>query len=224
MSFDPPLICDRQYIADLSIALNYAGSALGFIVSLYIADNKGRKLGTVIFWILAAVGAFISCIFGKNIGASVFGFALSGFGANSAINIVFCIMNDHSLGKFREYSMAALNPFYGVGGCVLVIMMYISPNFRILMLCIGLPIIISCSYLFFIYDPPLFLYEKNKKATVDVLNKIAKINKRQPVTIDELEDKEVEIKKSRIYGLRDLFVYRSLRYNSICSGLVLFFV
>lgn len=133
-------------------------------------------------------------------------------------------MNDHSLGKFREYTMAALNPFYGVGGCVLVVMMYISPNFRIIMLCIGLPIIVSCLYLFFIYDPPLFLYEKDKKVTIEILNKIAKINKRSPVDIDELEDKEVEIKKSRIYGVRDLFAYRSLRYNAICSGLVLFFV
>lgn len=146
----------------MSIAFVYAGSAIGFLISLYVADNKGRKLGAVIFWLLAAVGAFISTIFGFNIGASVFGFALSGFGANSAINIVICMMNDHSLGKFREYTMAALNPFYGVGGIVLVAMVYISPHFRIIMLCIGVPIFISCAYLYFIFDPPLFIYEKNK--------------------------------------------------------------
>ncbi|EAR96527.1 MFS transporter (macronuclear) [Tetrahymena thermophila SB210] len=224
MAFDPPLICGRQYIADMSVAFCYAGSAIGFIVSLYIADNKGRKIGTIIFWILAAVGAYISTIFGFNIGASVFGFALSQFGANSAINIVFCIMNDHSLGKFREYTMAALNPFYGVGGCVLVLMAVITPKFRLIMLCIAVPITISCIYLFFFYDPPLFLYEKNKQQAIDVLNKIAKINNRPTVQYDEVEDKEVQIKSSRIYGLKDLFKYRSLRYNAICSGLILFFV
>lgn len=224
MAFDPPLICSRQYIMDMSIAINYFGSAIGFIVSLYIADNRGRKIGTIIFWIIAAFGSFFASIFGFNIGLTVFGFALAGFGANSAINIVFCIMNDHSLGKFREYTMAALNPFYGIGGSVLVAMTYISVNFRIMMICMGVPILASCFYLFFIFDPPLFLYEKNKLRTINVLNKIARINKKPFITEDMLEDKKVEIRSSRIYGVKDLFMFKSLRLNAICSGIILFFV
>lgn len=176
----------------MSIAINYAGSAIGFVVSLYVADNKGRKLGTIIFWVLAALGCFIAAIFGFNIGASVFGFALSGFGANSAINIVICMMNDHSLGKFREYTMASLNAFYGVGGIILVLMVEISPHFRWIMVCIGLPIIVSCLYTFFIVEPPLFIYEKSKEAAIRVLNYIAKINRRPKVAIEELEDKPVQ--------------------------------
>ncbi|KAL4456076.1 hypothetical protein ABPG74_014037 [Tetrahymena malaccensis] len=224
MSFDPPFLCERQYIADLQIAINYAGSALGFIASLYIADNIGRKFATILFWILAGVGALISSIFSDDLILSVFGFALSQFGANSTINIVFCMMNDHSLGKFRQYSMAAISPFYGLGGSLLVLLNYISADYKVMMFFIGVPIMVSCLYLQKIYDPPLFLYEKDKLKTVEVLNYIALINKRDTITKEQLQDKQIEINKKRIYGIRDLFVFPSLRLNSIFSGLVLFFI
>ncbi|KAL4504574.1 hypothetical protein ABPG72_010020 [Tetrahymena utriculariae] len=224
MSFDPPFLCDRQYIADLQIAINYAGSALGFIASLYIADNIGRKFATALFWILAGVGTLISSIFSDDILLSVFGFALSQFGANSTINIVFCIMNDHSLGKFRQYSMAAISPFYGLGGSLLVLFNLISADYKVMMFLIGALIMISCLYLQKIQDPPLFIYEKDKLKTVEVLNYIAHINKRVTITKEQLQDKHVEVNKKRIYGIRDLFVFPTLRLNSIFSGLVLFFI
>ncbi|EAR96526.1 MFS transporter (macronuclear) [Tetrahymena thermophila SB210] len=224
MQFNPPLLCDRQYIADLLIAINYAGSALGFIASLYIADNIGRKFATVLFWILAGVGALVSSIFSDDIVLSVFGFALSQFGANSTINIIFCMINDHSLGKFRQYTMAAISPFYGLGGSLLVLFKFISEDYKVMMLFIGIPILISCLYLQKIQDPPLFLYEKDKLKTVEVLNYIAQINKRDTITKEQLQDKQIEVNKNRIYGIRDLFVFPSLRLNSIFSGLILFFI
>jgi MFS transporter, OCT family, solute carrier family 22 (organic cation transporter), member 4/5 len=97
---------------------------------------------------------------------TVIGFTLSGLGASSATNTIFVMMNDHSLGKFREYTMAGVNLIYSAGGCLLVLIYIISPHFRIIMLCIGLPILLSCVCFFWTYESPLFLYEKSKEKAV----------------------------------------------------------
>jgi len=40
---------------------------------------------------------------------------------------------------------------------------------------------------FFIVESPKFLYEKKHDECVKALNKIAKVNRREPITEDELE-------------------------------------
>ncbi|KAL4481966.1 hypothetical protein ABPG74_008055 [Tetrahymena malaccensis] len=224
VEFDPPLICSRQWIADTVAALNYGGSIIGFIISIYISDNKGRKIASIVFWLIGAVGCAFIGIFSHNIWLSTLGFSLANAGVNPTITIHFCFINEHSDGNFREYTSASLNIFYSIGSFYLVIAYVLSTSWsQIIVYWIGIPMFVSLFYYYFIYEPPLFLYEKNKIKAVESLNKIAKFNKRPEIQAENLKEREIEQNQNqRIYGVFDLVKFKSIRLTTLCTSIVFF--
>lgn len=68
-----------------------------------IADNKGRTLAWALSWGICTVGCIImSCSFDYY--SMLIGYFLAGFGANPAITLHYSFLNEHSLGKLREYT------------------------------------------------------------------------------------------------------------------------
>jgi len=89
------LYCDDEYKFRVVESLPYIGSFLGFFVFSWIADNKGRKIGLGISWLLTSIGIFV---FGmaNSYWMLALGSFIGGFGVNPAITIHYSFINEHS--------------------------------------------------------------------------------------------------------------------------------
>ncbi|EAR96397.2 MFS transporter (macronuclear) [Tetrahymena thermophila SB210] len=233
MQFDPPLICERQVIADSIIAITYSGSIAGFIISSYISDNKGRKFASLIFWIFAGIGSLLSGVLIQSPWLVAAGLFVSTFGVNPVITYVFCFINEHSDGKFREYSLALLNALFAIGAIYLAITQYITDNWIHLQIYfIAIPIIVSNLFYYYIQEPPIFLFQQDKKKAINILNHIAKINKKPQIKEEDLKEEptsaeqidQPQSKTTHTYGYLDLFKSKSILITTLCCSLILFII
>ncbi|KAL4456192.1 hypothetical protein ABPG74_014153 [Tetrahymena malaccensis] len=232
MQFDPPLICERQVIADSIIAITYSGSIAGFIISSYISDNKGRKFASLIFWIFAGIGSLLSGVLLQSPWLVAAGLFISTFGVNPVITYVFCFINEHSDGNFREYSLALLNALFAIGAIYLAITQYITDNWIHLQIYfIAIPIIVSNLFYYYIQEPPIFLFQQDKKKAINILNHIAKINKKPQIKEEDLKEEPTSAEqidqpksKSQSSGYLDLFKSKSILITTICCSLILFVI
>ncbi|EAR99579.1 MFS transporter (macronuclear) [Tetrahymena thermophila SB210] len=221
--FDPPLICDQSYLYDILCSLSQIGCLVGFLVFSWFADNKGRKTALFFSWMIGTVGVFLSG-FSNSIIPFAIGFFLQGFGTNPAIIIHFSFLNEHSLGKFRELSSIGVQVFWGIGESFLVLAAYLVPYWRYLILFVfGIPVALLNFGIFFVQESPKYLHEKNQQEAIRVLNKIARINKREELSYQSLEYPPDNSQNDQ-YSLIDLIRYKSQRWQTIFASIEFFVI
>ncbi|KAL4508271.1 hypothetical protein ABPG72_003575 [Tetrahymena utriculariae] len=221
--FDPPLICDKSYIYDILCSLSQIGCLVGFLVFSWFADNKGRKTALFWSWMIGTVGVFLSG-FSYSIIPFGIGFFLQGFGTNPAIIIHFSFLNEHSLGKFRELSSIGVQVFWGIGESFLVLAAYLVPYWRDLILFVfGIPVALLNFGIFLVQESPKYLHEKNPQEAIKVLNKIARINKKEEITQQQLESAPGNSQNDQ-YSLIDLIRYKSQRWQTIFASIEFFVI
>ena len=79
------------------------GSLVGFTIFPMISDNKGPRLAQISSWLTCFFGCVLMAI-ANNYFFVVVGYFFAGFGVNPAITLSFTFINDHSTGKFREFT------------------------------------------------------------------------------------------------------------------------
>jgi len=128
------------------------------------------------------------------------GFFLAGFGANPAITLHYSFINEFSCnflnfiqifkieGKFREYISIGIQVFYGIAEILLVPIAYAYPHWRGLALYVfAIPMVIVNLGIFLVYESPKFAFERDAGEGMDILNKIAKINKNPPLELNKMK-------------------------------------
>ncbi|KAL4464318.1 hypothetical protein ABPG72_017104 [Tetrahymena utriculariae] len=219
--YDPPLVCDRGFIYSIMSALTYLGSLIGFFFFSWYADNKGRKNALLWSWLIATFGTFMVGFSQKDIVTCSIGLFLQGLGANPAITIHFSFLNEHSQGPFREYTSIGVQIFFAAGECFLILAAYLIPYWRWLVLfAFGIPVTILNFGIFLIQESPKFLHEQSTEKAIGVLNKIAKVNKKEPLKLDVLKSVLKTSDKENSYSVVDLFKFKSLRVKNICCAIV----
>ncbi|KAL4427073.1 hypothetical protein ABPG74_021180 [Tetrahymena malaccensis] len=221
--FDPPLICNQSYLYDILCSLSQIGCLVGFLVFSWFADNKGRKIALFWSWMIGTVGVFLSG-FSYNIIPFAIGLFLQGFGSNPVLMIHFCFLNEHSLGKFRELSSIGVQIFWGIGESFLVLAAYLVPYWRNLILFVfGIPVALLNFGIFLVQESPKYLYEKNPQDAIVVLNKIARINKKEEINQQCLEFLPYNNENNQ-YSIIDLIRYKSQRWQTIFASIEFFVI
>ena len=219
-AFDDFMICDQDYLSNLLISIFYFGCLIGFFIIPTVADNFGRKIGMLISWGIFGVGVLVLA-FSFHPGLIGIGEFLAGFGSNPAIILCYSFINEQFLRKSRQIYGVGIQVFFAVGMCITGLLFIPDLTWRyVLYLLLGL-ILVSFISLFYLLETPKFLMIREKEKTLEVLNTMARRNKKDEITIDDIKDISVESKEDGASAL-DLCRYKSLRSKTIVSGITLF--
>ncbi|CAD8110050.1 unnamed protein product [Paramecium sonneborni] len=220
-AFNSLLPCNKS-LQSIIKSIVYIGSLTGFFVFSFIADNYGRKLALSISWGMTTLGSLLLA-FAMNYSMIAIGIFLLGFGGNPAITVHYSFINEHSQGHFREIQNVGVQVFFAIGEFTIISLAYFITKWRWLAISVAIPTILLNLCNFLIFESPQFLYSKNKKKCVKVLNQIAKINGTQPLAMNDLaSNPQSKENNSRVYTIWDLLKYKSLRYVFF-AGLMMFF-
>lgn len=215
-------ICDKEWVTSLIQSLTYWGSFVGFVVFPFIADNFGRKRAEGISWVIAVVGAIIlACAW--NIVVAGIGLFLCGLGTNSAINLHYTFIKEYVVGKLRDIMIISLQITFSLGVCAIAFFSMYIPNWRMLSIFLfAIPMtLLLASYRFVEETPEFIIHNEGVGGLQKSLNKIAKINKRDEISIEDIEEalKDYSRDDNKL-SLIDLFRYKSLRLTSYCCGVI----
>ena len=97
------LYCEDDYKNTIISSMTAFGSLVGFTIFPMISDNKGPRLAQISSWLTCFFGCVLMAI-ANNYFFVVVGYFFAGFGVNPAITLSFTFINDHSTGKFREFT------------------------------------------------------------------------------------------------------------------------
>ncbi|CAD8175056.1 unnamed protein product [Paramecium octaurelia] len=220
-AFNALLPCHKT-LQSIIQSIVYLGSVSGLIIFSFIADNYGRKMSMSISWSMTSLGALI-VTFAMNYQMIAIGLFFLGFGGNPTITVHYSFINEHSQGNFREIQNVGVQVFFALGEFGIIALAYFITNWRWLAVSVAIPSILLNIGNLLIFESPQFLYTKNKKKCVKVLNQIAKLNGTQPINIDDLQSNpQIKENNSRVYSILDLLKYKSLRYVFF-AGVMMFF-
>lgn len=88
--------------------------------------------------------------------------ALAGFAINTVLAVTKTLINEQTIGRFREYSLATLSTSFGIGELIFVLAAYHIQDWRSLCLLLFLiPTILLSAAMSFLYESPSYLYERD---------------------------------------------------------------
>ena len=177
------MIC-RDYENQIPIlqSMIFFGALIGFFFIPTIADNSGRKEGLKIAMIIGIIGSILLSIADS---PKVTGFALFfiGFGTNPAITLAFSFINEQCLGKSRQRFGVGVQIGLALGETLIALIFLTGLTWReIMYMLIGFFMMTYIAIELILKETPLYLIEKNPQQTLKVLNEMAKINKREPIS------------------------------------------
>ena len=186
------MVCSNEYIKSILQSLIALGSCIGFFIFPYYADNKGRKITMVVAWGFFTVGVVFTALANGPWMAGI-GQFLMGFGGNAAITLDFSFINEQCSGKARQYFSIGVQMFFAISECLVGYVLYWMQNWRYTVyIMLGATVLVNISH-YFLIETPKYMMSKDLPKTVELFNRIAKINKRPEVTYDEvLEEYEKE--------------------------------
>lgn len=128
------------------------------------------------------------------------------------------------VGHFRDYQNIGVQVFYGVAQIALVAEGYYYPSWKtISFYWLFLPILALNVPILLLQESPMFMYGKDQRKTVKILNRIAKFNGRNELQIIDLQKNPSKTKKNeKTYSVLDLIRYKSIR-TMFLLGNVMFF-
>ncbi|CAD8066184.1 unnamed protein product [Paramecium primaurelia] len=161
--------------------------------------------------------------FAMNYQMIAIGLFFLGFGGNPTITVHYSFINEHSQGNFREVQNVGVQVFFAIGEFAIIALAYFITYWRWLAVSVAIPSVLLNIGNLLIFESPQFLYTKNKKKCVKILNQIAKLNGTQQIKIDDLANNpQTKENNSRVYSILDLLKYKSLRYVFF-AGVMMFF-
>lgn len=180
--WEPFMVCE-SYVKSILQSLISIGSFFGFFVFPYYADNYGRKITLSIAWGFFTAGVLILTLANGPIMVGI-GEFLIGFGGNPAITLDFSFINEQSLGKSRQYFSIGVQITFAVAESLLGYVLFWIDNWRIsLYIILGISVAINFLHLFLI-ETPKYMISRDIPKTVDIFNRIAKINNRPELTME----------------------------------------
>jgi MFS family permease len=181
----PFMLCDYSYIKSLLQALIPVGSLFGFFLFPYFADNKGRKSSLCVSWGCFTVGLLILALANGPIMVGI-GQFLVGFGGNPAITLDFSFINEQSLGKSRQYFSIGVQIFFAIAESLLGYVLYWLADWRI-SIYILLGVAVGVNFLhYFLLETPKFMISRDVPKTLEIFNRIARVNGRQELTMEDI--------------------------------------
>lgn len=183
--WNPFMLCDYSYIKSLLQALIPVGSLFGFFLFPYFADNKGRKSSLCVSWGCFTVGLLILALANGPIMVGI-GQFLVGFGGNPAITLDFSFINEQSLGKSRQYFSIGVQIFFAIAESLLGYVLYWLADWRI-SIYILLGVAVGVNFLhYFLLETPKFMISRDVPKTLEIFNRIARVNGRQELTMEDI--------------------------------------
>ncbi|EAR98022.1 MFS transporter (macronuclear) [Tetrahymena thermophila SB210] len=219
ISAELDLYCSKRIWRTVIQSMPFFGCVLGTLTFNFLSDNKGRTLAIQICW---TIGSIFSLIlnFAVNIPMLMIGAFGLGLGVQPLGVLLLVHSSELSSGKFRVVGVILLQVVWSLNEIQYIWMIDVLPNWKwCTFFFFTLPFCILNIYPFtFLHDSPRFLYSKNRQKCLKTLNYIAKVNKKEQISNEELTD--VAIKYDKIYSYLDLFRYKSQRVNTILLNIL----
>ena len=190
----------------------------------HLADNIGRKKVEFASWVISLLGLAMLVGSGSSLYLVGLGSFLVGSGTNAAVTLHYTFLKELCLGSFRERSIIILQIVFSLGVSLVALSCLLIPNWKIVAgLCIGLPALAVTVFSFMIEETPHFSLKKGRMELLASLNRIARYNRRDELTIEDLDvigAEEPAEEADHGYSLWDLFRYRSVRVMAlVCAGM-----
>ncbi|XP_074658493.1 solute carrier family 22 member 15-like [Tubulanus polymorphus] len=221
------LICDRAYLAKLVGSLFFAGVLCGALIGGQLSDWFGRKRTMLVVWFLLICSQ--SCLCATNT-FEVYVFLRTWVGIFSGgVICIAPIIAIEYLGPTRR-TVACYRFGWKLGPLSIALMAFVFGTWRWLSLIVGLLTLPLFPFMiFFLPESARWLIQK--KRTDDALywlNKMARCNKRDPISRDllvEIEQTErLRLTMTHKYSLIDLFRTRVMAKRTIVIGYAWFSV
>ncbi|CAL8116537.1 unnamed protein product [Orchesella dallaii] len=195
------LKCEKAWISDAFTSCLMVGMIVGNLLASQLADWYGRRQTyLLILWIMV-FGTLMSAL-----SPTVYFYAIArfiaGIGFCGCINVSSMAVMEFMTPKYRSLSNC-LGPM-GEGVMLLSLIAYFIRPWRLLYLATLIPYILIIPIYFFLPESPRWLIRNKKlKEAHDVLGYMAKMNGREPISIEllealqMLEEKETESLKTK---------------------------
>ncbi|KAL8577451.1 hypothetical protein ACOMHN_048086 [Nucella lapillus] len=184
---DWDLVCDDNYLAELSVTMYMVGATCGTIFLTPLADRFGRKTVMLIcLWLQAVVGACLTLCT-----AVIPYIVLQFFIGITNMTIALCayVLVVETFDKnTREWPALSLQFFWAGGVMLLSLFAYLLPNWRHLELLVSLPQLLTISYYWLLPESLTWLLIKGKiDRAKEVILSIVRVNRLPP--IEDLDTK-----------------------------------
>lgn len=153
---------------------------MGFLAIPFVADNWGRRKAIRASWGLFAFGILFICI-GNSYILIGFGQFLLGFGCNPAITLCYSFLNEQVVGRKRQSYGVIILICLAVGECAIAFLFVPQYDWRTVSYILFIMAVGTWLALNYLLESPKFLQFKSEEETKQVLNKMAKINKKRPL-------------------------------------------
>ncbi|KAK3099008.1 hypothetical protein FSP39_025214, partial [Pinctada imbricata] len=170
------LVCDKDYMVDLSSTIYMAGSAAGALFLTPFADVFGRKYIILSFLIIQGAIGFGTAFADDYILFTVLRFFIGLLNMPIALT-VYNYIAEMFPASHRSYPAVGINCSWGVGLILLAVFGYFIRDWRILQMVISLPNFITIVYFCFLPESIPWLVSKKKYTEVKKTAKFAaKVN------------------------------------------------
>ncbi|XP_041370467.1 organic cation transporter protein-like [Gigantopelta aegis] len=188
---DWDLVCDRNYVVELSMTIYMVGTAVGALTLTAMADRFGRKrilLPCLILQTVVGTGvAFVNNVVLFTTLRFFVGFLNMGISLTTYVLITELFPASH-----RTQPSIAIQCFWAVGVMSLALFGYCVRNWRHLQLLISLPNILAVVALWFVPESLHWLLATNRTVkAVTVLKMVARVNKLSRFHEDELTEENL---------------------------------
>ena len=211
------LICDDEWLVNLSTSVTFIGWAIGSVALGHIADNYGRRnvlFGSYLLMLstslLSALSPSMSVFI---IARFVIGIVMAG------VLLTLMVMASEFVGQsYRPITNIQLMVMNAVGNILLCICAYFVQNWKILLVVCTAPYYLALVFWLWVPESIRWLQSKNEIDDVKtILKKVSRVNKKE--TVNNLDFQLIEDDSSKQKrNILALFGSRTILLQSLVQG------
>ncbi|XP_047025294.1 organic cation transporter-like protein [Helicoverpa zea] len=215
------LICERKWLTSFTQTLFQLGTLLGSVLFGMASDRFGRK-----YPLLVAVVIQLSCgvaaAYVPDFWTFTFLRFFVGMSVGGTMVTGFVIVMEFVGTQYRDVISALYQVPFNLGHMLLPVFAYFFRDYSDFQLSISVPVIVLLSYFFLIPETPRWLLAvKRTEEAINVLERVAKVNKRPTENIRaDIEAYQASLEKHQLKkgNILDLFRTPNLRKNIIAMA------
>ncbi|XP_076607502.1 organic cation/carnitine transporter 2-like [Chaetodon auriga] len=216
------LVCDDRWKNPLTSSLYFCGVLTGSFISGQLSDRYGRKIVLFVTMAVQTVFTFIQ-VFSPSWTMFCAVFFIVGVGQISNYVAAFVLGTEILGQRVRTiYSTAGVCLFFGLGYMLLPLFAFFIRDWRMLLLSLTLPGLLSVPLWWYIPESPRWLLSQGRVEEAEaVMRDAAKRNKIEPppVIFSPLQ-KELQSERGRAHNICDLLRSPNIRSISVTLWLV----